>query len=85
MAVSSIVSRFPASKTSPFLHALRVFNRGEFGQRDGIYIHGIWVVMGARGSIIVGRGSSLAKILDANKLGVENLGLIDPSLDGGGN
>ena len=66
MAVSSIVSGFPVSKTSPFLHALRAFNRGEFGQRDGIYIHDIWVVMGARGSIIVGRGSSLVQISDVN-------------------
>ena len=65
-AVPSVVSRFPASKTSPFLHALCTFNRGEFGQRDGIYIHGIWVMMGARGSIIVGRGSSLVKISNAN-------------------
>ena len=59
MAVSSIVSGFSASKASPFLHAFRTFDRGEFGQRDGIYIHDIWVMMGARGSIIVGRGSSL--------------------------
>ena len=66
MAVSSVVSGFSASKTSPFLHAFRMFGRGEFGQRDGIYIHGIWVVMGARGSIIMGRGSSLAQISDAN-------------------
>ena len=66
VAVSSIVSGFPASKTSPFLHALCMFNRGEFGQRDSIYIHGIWVMMGARGSIIVGRGLSLVQISDAN-------------------
>ena len=60
MAVSSVVSGFSASKASSFLHAFRLFNRGEFGQRDGIYIHGIWVMMGARGRVIVGRGSSLA-------------------------
>ena len=66
MTVSSIVSGFPASKTSPFLHALHAFNRGEFGQRDSVYIHGIWVVMGARGSIVMGRGSSLVQILDVN-------------------
>ena len=66
VAVSSIVSGFPASKTSPFLHALCMLDRGEFGQRYGIYVHGIWVMMGVRGSIIVGRGSSLVKISDAN-------------------
>ena len=58
-AVSSVVSWFPASETSPFLHTSRAFNWGEFGQRNSIYIHSIWVAMGARGSVIVRRGSSL--------------------------
>ena len=59
-AISSVVSRFPTSKTSPFLHTFRAFNRGKFGQGDSVYVHGVQVAMGARGSVIVGRGSSLA-------------------------
>ena len=35
-------------------------NWGKLGQRNGIYIHGIRVVMGVRGIVIVGRSSSLA-------------------------
>ena len=62
-----------------------MFDRSKFGQRDGVYIHGIWVVMRARGSIIVGGGSSFAQISDMDELGVENLGLINPSLDSSGN
>ena len=65
MTVSGIVSRFPAVKTSFFLYTLCPFDRGELGQRDGVHVHSVWIVVGARGGVIMGRGVSLSKVSDA--------------------
>ena len=48
MAVLGIVHSLPASKTLSFLHALSLFNWGEFGQGDSVHIHSIWIVVRAR-------------------------------------
>ena len=45
MTVPSVMPCLPASKALLFLHALCSFDWGEFGQGDGIYVHGIGIVV----------------------------------------
>ena len=45
VAVLSIVSSLSASEASSFLHTLCLFNWGEFGQGDGVHIHGIRIMV----------------------------------------
>ena len=57
--ILSIVSSFSAPKASSFFHALCSFDWGEFGQGDGIHIHGIRIVVRARWEMCLGGDSSL--------------------------
>ena len=41
------MSRFSASEAMAFLDALFSFFFGEFFNLDGVYIHGIWISLGA--------------------------------------
>ena len=84
MAILSIVSSLPAPKALSFLYALCLFNWGEFRQGDGIHIHGIRIVVRARWEMCLGGNSSVSQGEDAHFLGVEDLGLIDPSFDSRG-
>ena len=59
VAISSIVPGFSAPKASSFFHALCSFDWGEFGQGDGIHIHGIRIVVRARWEMCLGGDSSL--------------------------
>ena len=59
VAISSIVPGLPAPKASSFLHALSSFDWGEFGQGDGIHIHGIRIMVRARWRVYLGGNSSL--------------------------
>ena len=79
--VLSIVSSLPAPKTLSFLCALCSFDWGEFRQGDGIYIHGIGIVVGVRGKMGLGGDSSFSQGEDTHLLGMEDLWLINPSLD----
>ena len=84
MIVPCIMSYLPTSKPLSFLYALCSFDWGEFGQGDSVYFHGIGIMMGMRGEMGLGGNSSLSKDKDSHLLGVEDLQLINPSLDGGG-
>ena len=54
MTVPSVVPGFPAPKASSFLHALCLFDWGEFGQGNGVNIHGIGIVVGTRWKVGLG-------------------------------
>ena len=78
------MSYLPTSKPLSFLYALCSFDWGEFGQGDSVYFHDIGIMMGMREEMGLGGNSSLSKGKDSHLLGVEDLQLINPSLDGGG-
>ena len=84
MAILSVVSGLPAPEALSFLHVLCSFNWGEFGQGDGIHIHGIRIVVRVRWGVYLGGDSSFSQGEDTHFLGVEDLGLIDPPFDSGG-
>ena len=84
VTVSSIVSCFPASKTLSFLYALCLFNWGEFGQGDGVHIHGIRIVVRTRWEMCLGGNSSFLQGEDAHLLSMGDLRLIDPPFDSSG-
>ena len=75
------MSSLPAPKASSFLHALCSFDRGEFGQGDGIHIHSIRIVVRVRWEVCLGGNSSFSQGKDVHFLGVEDLGLINPPFD----
>ena len=80
VTIPGIVSSLLAPEASPFLHA---FNWGELGQGDSVDLHGIGVSLGT-GRVVVLRGDlSFLKGKDSHFLGMEDLGLINPSSDGG--
>ena len=84
MTVLSIVSHLSASKTLSFLHVFSLFNWGELRQGDSIDLHGIGVSLGAGREMDLGSNSSCSKGKDSHLLGMEDLGLINPSSTGGG-
>ena len=73
MTVSSIVPSLSASKASPFLYTFGLFNWGELRQGDSIYIHGVGIVVGARGELGPGSDLSLSQGEDMHLLGMEDL------------
>ena len=71
--VLCIVPCFPASEALSFLYALCLFNWGEFGQGDSVYIHGIGIMVGAIGKMGLGGNSSFLQGEDMHILGMEDL------------
>ena len=84
VTVSSVMSSLSTSEASPFLHAFSLFNWGEFRTSDGIYIHSVGIMLGVRGKMGLGSDSSFLKGKDVHFLGVEDLCLIHPSFNCGG-
>ena len=84
MTISSIVSSLPAPKALSFFYAFCSFDWGEFGQGDGVHIHGIRIVVRARWEMCLGGNLSFLQGKDVHFLSVEDLGLINPPFDSRG-
>ena len=82
--IPGVVSSLSASEASAFLHACSLFNRSKLRQGDSIDLHSIGVALGAGRVVRLGWNASCSKGEDSHFLGMENLGLINPSCTGGG-
>ena len=56
--VLSIMPSLSALEALSFLHAFGSFNWGELRQGDCVHVHGIWIMVGARGGVGLENGSS---------------------------
>ena len=81
MTILRIVSSFLTSEVSS-LNAFSSFNWGELGQSDSINLHSIGVLLDTGGEMNLGHDSSSSKGKDTHLLGMEDLGMINPSSDG---
>ena len=77
------VTLLPATEAKSFLDAPRSLSRGKLREGNGINVHGVGVVSSS-GGMDGGRESSSLQCKDSHLLGVEYLGLFNPSCDGGG-
>ena len=73
---------FPAAEAKSFFDASRPFHRGKFREGNGINVHSVGVMSSSRG-MDSGRKLSSLQRKDSHFLGVEYLGLFDPSSDSG--
>ena len=83
--VPGIVSCLLVSEASSFFHVFSSFDWGELRQGDSVDLHGIGVLLGIGREMDLEGDLSCLKGEDSHFLGMEDLGLINPSSAGGGN